>query len=61
VLEEETFDGFKTGNYCPVNIGDLFAFNKYQVVGKLGFGSISTVWLARNLQHVSFFQLLCLR
>jgi hypothetical protein len=27
----------------------------------LAFGSTSTVWLARNLQHVSFFQLLCLR
>ena len=52
VLEEEIFDGFRTGDYYPVNIGDLFASNKYQIVGKLGFGSTSTVWLARDLQSV---------
>lgn len=52
LLEEERFDEFETGNYYPVNIGDLFASDEYQVVGKLGFGSTSTVWLARNLQHV---------
>lgn len=39
LLEEELFEEFKTANY-------------YQVVGKLGFGSTSSVWLARNLQHV---------
>lgn len=49
LLEEEQYEEFKTGNYYPVNIGDIFAFDKYQVVGKLGFGSTSTVWLARNL------------
>lgn len=50
VLEEEAF-GPKTRNlYCPVNIGDLLCNNKYQVVGKLGFGSTSTVWLAQHLE-----------
>lgn len=49
LLEEEQFDDFKAGDYYPVNIGDIFASNKYQVLGKLGFGSTSTVWLARNL------------
>lgn len=48
VLEEEAF-GPKTRNYCPVNIGDLLC-NKYQVVGKLGFGSTSTAWLAQHLE-----------
>ena len=48
-LEEEQFDGFQRGFYCPVNIGDVFA-SKYQVVGKLGYGVTSTVWLARDLQ-----------
>lgn len=50
VLEEERFEEFRAASYYPVNIGDLFASGKYQVVGKLGFGSTSTVWLARNLQ-----------
>ncbi|KAK4237887.1 kinase domain-containing protein [Achaetomium macrosporum] len=54
VLEEEFFEAFKKGDFYPVDIGDLFASNKYQVVGKLGFGSTSTVWLARNLQKHSY-------
>lgn len=49
VLEEEQFEGLKSGQYYPVNIGDVFA-SKYQVIGKLGFGVTSTVWLARDLQ-----------
>ncbi|KAK4146125.1 kinase domain-containing protein [Dichotomopilus funicola] len=51
-LEEEMFDEFRAGDFYPVNIGDIFTSHKYQVVGKLGFGSTSTVWLARNLQSV---------
>ncbi|ROT35114.1 kinase domain-containing protein [Sodiomyces alkalinus F11] len=54
LLEEERLEEFKTGCYYPVNIGDLFASNKYQVVGKLGFGSTSTVWLARNLREQDY-------
>ena len=49
ILEEERFDDFKSGKYYAVNIGDVFNY-KYQVVGKLGFGVTSTVWLARDLQ-----------
>lgn len=51
-LDEERLDGFKTGSYYPVAIGDLFAFDKYQVVGKISFRSTSTVWLARGLRYV---------
>ncbi|KAL2752046.1 hypothetical protein ACRALDRAFT_1058852 [Sodiomyces alcalophilus JCM 7366] len=50
ILEEERFDEFKAGQYYPVNIGDVYA-SKYQVLGKLGFGTTSTVWLALNLQE----------
>lgn len=49
VVEEQMFDRFKAEIYYPVNIGDVYA-SRYQVLGKLGFGSTSTVWLARNLQ-----------
>lgn len=49
ILEEERFEEFKKGNYFPVNIGDILS-SKYQVVGKLGFGTTSTVWLARELE-----------
>lgn len=49
ILEEERFEEFKKGNYYPVNIGGILE-SKYQVVGKLGFGTTSTVWLARELE-----------
>ncbi|KAK4133834.1 CMGC protein kinase [Trichocladium antarcticum] len=55
IVEEEQFDAFKTGQYYPVKIGDVY-HRKYQVLGKLGFGTTSTVWLARNLierKHVA--------
>ncbi|KFY31260.1 hypothetical protein V493_01268 [Pseudogymnoascus sp. VKM F-4281 (FW-2241)] len=36
--------------YYPARIGDIL-FSRYRIVGKLGFGISSTVWLARDL-HV---------
>lgn len=51
ILEEERFEQFKHGQYYPVNIGDVIS-SKYQIVGKLGFGTTSTVWLARDLEYV---------
>ena len=47
-LEEKGFEDFATGKYYSVRIGDILA-SKYQVVGKLGFGVSSTIWLARDL------------
>lgn len=49
ILEEERFEEFKKGHYYPVNIGDVLV-SRYQVLGKLGFGTTSTVWLARDLE-----------
>lgn len=51
IVEEEQFDDYKTGQYYPVKIGDVYD-EKYQVLGKLGFGTTSTVWLARNLLYM---------
>lgn len=48
-LEEETIRGYKAEDYYPVSIGQTFR-NQYKVVGKLGYGSASTVWLCRSLQ-----------
>ena len=49
VLNEERFEQFKQGQYYPTNIGDVL-ISKYQIIGKLGFGTTSTVWLARDLK-----------
>jgi len=48
-VEEETIPGYFATRYYPVRIGQVFR-NRYQVVGKLGFGITSTVWLARDLK-----------
>ncbi|KFY96073.1 hypothetical protein V498_02927 [Pseudogymnoascus sp. VKM F-4517 (FW-2822)] len=45
-VEEENF-GIE--RYYPAHIGDVLS-SRYQIVGKLGFGNSSTVWLARDLQ-----------
>jgi serine/threonine-protein kinase SRPK3 len=48
-IEEETLPGYVATRYYPVRIGQIFQ-DRYQVVGKLGFGTTSTVWLARDLE-----------
>lgn len=48
-VEEETIPGYVATHYYPVRIGQIFR-NRYQVVGKLGYGTTSTVWLARDLE-----------
>ncbi|KAJ0419522.1 kinase domain protein [Aspergillus carlsbadensis] len=53
VLDEERFEKFKQGQYYPANIGDVLS-SKYQIVDKLGFGTTSTVWLARDLEGYQY-------
>lgn len=48
-IEEEAHDAISQGRYYPMRIGDVIE-NKYQVVGKLGYGLGSTVWLANEFQ-----------
>lgn len=47
-VEEETVRGYKAEHYYPVQIGQLFN-NRYKTIGKLGYGSASTVWLCRDI------------
>lgn len=51
LIEEETIPGYIAAHYYPVVIGEVFK-DRYQVVGKLGYGTTSTVWLARDLEYV---------
>ncbi|KAH6614661.1 kinase-like domain-containing protein [Chaetomium sp. MPI-SDFR-AT-0129] len=47
-LEEETLPDYLPQRFYPVRIGEVLN-SRYQVVGKLGYGVTSTVWLARDL------------
>lgn len=49
LVEEETVHGYKAEHYYPVQIGQLFN-DRYRTIGKLGYGSASTVWLCRDLR-----------
>ncbi|EKM75280.1 hypothetical protein AGABI1DRAFT_103042 [Agaricus bisporus var. burnettii JB137-S8] len=55
LIEEENLPDYVATQYYPVRIGEVLA-SRYQVVGKLGFGTTSTVWMARDLmgrRHVA--------
>ncbi|KAM3531352.1 hypothetical protein MY4038_004515 [Beauveria bassiana] len=47
-VEEEGLPDYLPARYYPMRIGEVLV-GRYQVVGKLGFGRSSTVWLARDL------------
>lgn len=46
----ENLEGYRAGGYHPTHLGDEFSNGRYEVVHKLGYGSYSTVWLARDRQ-----------
>ena len=54
LLEEESFPWYGQEIFYPVRIGEVFK-SRYQVIGKLGYGSVSTAWLCRDLEYVSQF------
>jgi serine/threonine protein kinase len=49
-FEEERLPWYSADQFYPVRIGEMFE-SKYKVVGKLGYGAYSTVWLCRNVQY----------
>lgn len=49
LIEEETPPGYVPAYYYPTWIGETIQ-NRYQAVGKLRFGTSSSVWLARDMR-----------
>ncbi|KAK8174955.1 kinase-like domain-containing protein [Phyllosticta citrichinensis] len=45
----ENLEGYCSGGYYPTCLGEIF-HGRYRVIHKLGYGSYSTVWLARDLE-----------
>lgn len=48
-IEEERFAYYDSGIFYHVHIGDVLN-DRYQVITKLGYGSVSTTWLAKDLK-----------
>ncbi|KAE8421581.1 kinase-like protein [Aspergillus pseudocaelatus] len=52
-FEEETLSWYSPDSFYPVRIGEVFQ-SRYQVIGKLGYGGHSTVWLCSDLQQHAY-------
>ncbi|KAJ5713534.1 protein kinase-like protein [Penicillium malachiteum] len=48
-MRVESPDKYRSGGYYPALVGDTLK-ERYQIVDKLGHGSYSTIWLARDTQ-----------
>lgn len=46
--DSENLERYCPGGYHPIQLGDVFSHGRYRVLHKLGYGSFSTVWLARD-------------
>jgi hypothetical protein len=49
LVEEEELPDYKPDRFYPVRLGEIFR-GRYQAIAKLGFGTSSTTWLARDLK-----------
>ncbi|EAW16825.1 putative protein kinase [Aspergillus fischeri NRRL 181] len=49
LIEEEELPDYQADRFYPVRLGEVFQ-DRYQTVAKLGFGTSSTSWLARDLR-----------
>ncbi|KAH7170045.1 kinase-like domain-containing protein [Dactylonectria macrodidyma] len=49
LIEEEGMPEYKPEHFYPARLGEVLN-GKFQTVAKLGYGSSSTIWLARDLQ-----------
>ncbi|KAE8134921.1 kinase-like protein [Aspergillus pseudotamarii] len=50
LVEEEELPDYRADRFYPVRLGGIFQ-KRYQIVAKLGFGTSSTTWLARDLKE----------
>ena len=47
-IDVEVVEGYRPGGFHPTIIGDTFCDGRYSIVHKLGYGSYSSIWLARD-------------
>ena len=52
-VDEECLAHYNPSSFYPVFLYNIFD-SRYQVLSKLTFGSLSTIWLSRDIMFVSF-------
>jgi serine/threonine-protein kinase SRPK3 len=52
LVEEETWPWYRPEEFYAARIGEVL-HSKYQIVGKLGYGSYGTVWLCKDLMYAT--------
>ena len=52
-IEEQTLPHYSPLCFLPVSIGDVVN-EHYEIITKLGYGSDSTVWLAKDIRWCVF-------
>lgn len=50
VEDVERLDMYNTGGYHPISLGDTLHDGRYRIINKLGHGTYSTSWIARDQQ-----------
>lgn len=50
IEEVERLEQYKSGGYHPVALGDTLHNGRYRIVNKLGHGTYSTSWIARDVK-----------
>ncbi|KAJ8587179.1 hypothetical protein M405DRAFT_794576 [Rhizopogon salebrosus TDB-379] len=48
----ENLNDYRPGGYHPVHLGDIYPMRdnpRYRVLHKLGYGSLATIWLAKDI------------
>lgn len=53
-LDVEDPNGYCSGRYFPMLLGETFKDGRYHIVHKLGWGGFATVWMARDNQYALY-------
>lgn len=52
--EVEDLEEYREGGFHPVSIDDELDRGRYKIIHKLGYGTFSTVWLARDVKCATY-------
>lgn len=59
LFKEENVLNYRPGGFHPVILGDALKDRRYKIYHKLGYGSFSTVWFARDSKYIAALLTIC--